>query len=499
MACTGEPAVGVLTKVIFEPGIAPYIFDINSERYEFLMDGNPGENFQRHGRLIGGQGITGKMYRLKSRRRRGGYTVYGRIIMNPSAGYFSTLLKYLVGSDDGGGVFIPGNCLNKAGVLFDRDGYLHEFQDGICAHWVLQGSGISFRENGTPDLLTLTMDWIFKDDKWDDLASAWPNPEPELQSTVAYTPYMFQDSDGQFTIEGKDREVYGFRLEVTNKVKPRWANSFAMSSMPYAGKIIKLGLQLPWTADNADLYEPSDAGAECVFKFDLSDVGGDTTYTEFKITNLKIPEESPYASDEYDLTFENEGEAFGDESTDTPEIVVTNVINPARSPSHTASHSPSFTPSASVSRTPSATKSRTPSSTRSSTPSYTESATPSSTESSTPSSTASATPSATASHTPSSTPSATASRTPSATESATESSTPSATPSHSPSASGTPSSTASRTPSSTPSTSPSSTVSSTPSTSVSSTPSTSVSATPSTSVSSTPSTSVSNTPSATGA
>ena len=477
-AC-GGPAVGVLTKVICEPGASPYVFDAASERYEFLMDGNPGENFQRHGRLIGGQGITGKMYRLKSRSRKGGYTVFGRIIMNPSAGYFSTLLKYLVGSDIGGGVFKPGNCLNTAGWLFNRDGYLHEFKDGICAHWVLQGSGISFRERGTPDLLTLAMDWVFKDDAWDDLASSWPDPEPPLPYSLAYTPYCFQDSDGQFTIEGADREVYGFRLEVTNKIKPRWANSFTMSSMPYAGKLIRLGLQLPFDANNDDLYEPTTASAQCVIKFDLGDVGGSSIYTEISLTNLKIPEQSPYAADEFDLTFENEGEAFGDEASDTPEMVVTNVLAAGNTPSPSPSHTASATPSHTTSATPSATPSRTPSATVSNTPSATASPSPSGTPSATPSATPSPSPSSTPSRTPSATPSSTVSNTPSATPSATVSNTPSSTPSATTSASATPSATASRTPSATPSATVSSTPSATPSGTVSNTPSGTVSSTPS--------------------
>lgn len=459
-AC-GGPAVGVLTKVICEPGASPYVFDAASERYEFNPD--PGENFQRHGRLIGGQGITGKMYRLKSRSRKGGYIVYGRIIMNPSAGYFSTLLKYLVGADVGGGVFKPGTCLETAGWLFDRDSYRHEFKDGVCAHWVLQGRGISFKESGTPDLLRLAMDWVFKDDAWDTLASGWPDPEPPLPYSLAYTPYCFQDSDGQFTIEGADREVYGFSLEVTNKIKPRWANSFTMSSMPYAGKLIKLGLQLPFDANNDDLYEPTDNGAQCIIKFDLSEVGGATTYTEISLTNLKIPEKSPYAADEFDLTFENEGEAFGDEASDTPEIVVTNVVNPGNTPSPSPSRSISSTPSHTTSATPSATPSRTPSATVSATPSATPSPSPSSTESATPSATPSPSPSSTPSRTPSATESATPSHTASATPSSTESNTPSATPSSTQSASATPSATPSRTPSATASSTESATASSTPS------------------------------------
>jgi hypothetical protein len=463
-ACNG-PAVGVFTKVLFEPGASPHTFDSSSERYELAADANPMENFQRHGRLVGTQGITGKIYRMKHRVRKGGYFVYGRIVMNPSPGHLITLLPYLVGSDSGGGIFMPGDCLNTFGALFDRDGYTHEFRDGVVHRWILKGSGISFRETGTPDLLTLAIDCIFKTDVWD--TTPWPVPEPNLKTTRAYTPYIFQDSDGQFEIQGNDREVYGFQLECINKIKPRWANSFTMSSLPYAGKIIKLKLHLPFDSNNDDLYEPSDDGAQCVIRFDLENLGDTTTYTEISLTNLKVPEESPYADDEYDLTFESEGEAFGDVDTDTPEIVVTNIVDVSSSPSPTPSHTPSSTPSHTPSRTPSHTPSRTPSHTRSSTPSSTPSATPSATESATPSNTPSATESNTPSRTPSATPSGTPSSTPSATPSSTASSTPSATESSTPSISatpsGTPSNTVSSTSSSTPSATPSSTASSTPS------------------------------------
>lgn len=482
----GGPAVGVFTKLLFEPGASPHTFDANSERYELDASANPMENFQRHGRLIGSQGITGKIYKLKQRVRQGGYFVYGRIVMNPSPGALSTLLPYLVGSDAGGGVFTPGNCLNTFGALFDRDGYTHEFKDGIVSRWTLQGSGISFKETGTPDLLTLAIDCIFKDDAWN--STAWPVPEPALRTTRAFTPYIFQDCDGAFTIEGNDREVYGFQLQVINKIKPRWANSFTMSSLPYAGKIVKLGLRLPFDANNDDLYPPSTDGAQCIIRFDLDNVGDTTTYTSISLTNLKIPYETPYADDEFDVVFENDGESYGDYATDTPEIVVTNVVDLSSSPSPTPSHTISSTPSHTASRTPSATPSRTASATPSATASSTVSSTPSSTASATPSATASATPSATPSRTASGTPSGTPSRTESATASATVSSTVSATPSSTQSPSATESATASGTASAT----ESATASATPSATVSATPSATTSAT----ASSTPSTSPSNTQSA---
>jgi hypothetical protein len=495
-ACNG-PAVGVLTKLLFEPGSSPHAFDSNSERYEFLMDS--GAQFYRQGRLVGGQGITGKMYRLKTRVRQGGYFVRGRLVLNPSPGYLSTLLKYLVGSDSGGGVFKGGNCLNTFGVLMNMDGYTHEFKDGVVSRWILQGSGISFGEQGVPDLLTLAIDCVFKTDVWN--TTAWPDPEPTLQYSTAYTPYIFQDCDGEFEIEGSDREVYGFRLEVINKIAPRWANSLTMTSIPYAGKIVRLGLQLPFDANNDDLYEPTAAGAECNIRFDLGDVGDSTLYTAIKLTNLKIPAKSPYPGDEFDVTFECDGVAFGDEATDTPEIVVTNIINVDATPSPSPSGTASSTPSASVSSTPSATPSKTPSATMSATPSSTTSATPSATESGTPSATPSPSPSNTPSRTPSSTPSPSPSGTASATPSQSVSGTPSSTPSGTPSS--TVSSSMSGTPSSSPSATPSSTVSATESPSPSETPSFTASSTvsstpspsPSNTVSGTPSTSPSHTPS----
>jgi hypothetical protein len=120
MACTGCPALGVFTKILLEDGAAPYTWDSDSTRLEIVDEG--GENIRKHGRIIGGQGITGKHYRLKNRKRFGGYFVFGTIVMNPSPAYFQALLKYILGPDtDDDGVFIPGPCLDPFGLLLSRD------------------------------------------------------------------------------------------------------------------------------------------------------------------------------------------------------------------------------------------------------------------------------------------------------------------------------------------------------------------------------------------
>jgi len=322
MATTcGGPSVGVFTRFLIEPGASPYTWDSSSERYEVLA-----ENFQRHGRLIGGQGITGKIYRLKSRVRQGGYYCYGQFTLNPSVGYFNTLLPYLVGTEGAGDTFTPGNCLNVFGALPWRDDdndKAWEYKDGVVAGWELEARSPEFREQGAPDLLALTVHCIFKDETPPNAGSpvAWPSSEPSLPTGADYYPYIFQDCSGAVTLQSAVRSIYAMKLECWNRLKPRYSNSLTLSSILYAGKTVRLGLVLPYDATNDDLYNQSYVGAAASIRFTLG-----TAYTQFNLTNLKVPPESPYTKDEFEIYFENNGESYGDEATDTPEITVKNVL-----------------------------------------------------------------------------------------------------------------------------------------------------------------------------
>ena len=328
MACTGCPALGVFTKVLLEDGNNPYTWDADSVRLEILDE--EGENIRKIGRIVGGQGITGKHYRLKNRKRFGGHFVFGTIKMNPSPAYFDALLKYMVGPDDTPTVHVPEACLYPFGMLFSRDlDPPWEYQNGVVAGWRLYSQGTSFREQGEPDLLTLEIDMVFKDETRQDAYSAdleWPATEPDLGTGTSYEPYIFQDCDGEFELNGSAREVYQFRLEYSNMLSIRYANSLTLSSICSTGRLLRLGLVLPWNADNEDLYDQSHEGAAAAIKFTHGVAATGIHSTQFDIHNLTVPPESPYTKNRREIWFENNGEGYGDADTDTAELKVTNVI-----------------------------------------------------------------------------------------------------------------------------------------------------------------------------
>lgn len=315
MACTGCPALGVFTKILLEPGASPHTFDSSSAVLHCTE--NDGENIQQHQRIIGGQGITGKFYRLKSRKRLGGSLYYGRLSMNPGPGDFNNLLPYLVGTESTD-VFTPTACLNKFGLLVDRDlGDAWEFKDGVVRRWSLYGRGADFNMNSTPDLLQLDIDMVFKDGA----RTAWPDPAPSTPTASQFAPYIFQDCDGAFTMVSSARDIYAFRLVYDRMLSIRAANSLTVNSICSLGSRLRLGVELPWNSSNTDLFGQAYTGSAAEIIFSLG-----SHSTEFDITNLTVPSEGPYTRGRREIWFENNGEGYGDASTDTPDLVVTNTI-----------------------------------------------------------------------------------------------------------------------------------------------------------------------------
>jgi hypothetical protein len=323
MACTGCPALGVYTKILLEDGDADYTFDDESTRLEILDEG--GENIRKHGRIIGGQGIIGKHYRLKNRKRFGGHFIFGTIVLNPSAAYFDALLKYMLGPDtDDDTVFVPEPCLYPFGLLMSRDlGHPWEYQDGVVSGWRLSSQGIEFREQGEPDLLRLEIDMVFKDEK---RSNNWPETLPDLGIGTSYEPYIYDDCNGAFTLKDAVREVYQFQLEYSNMLSIRYANSLTPSSICSTGRMLRLGVVLPWDSTNEDLYEQSHEGFAAQIKFTHGVEATGIHSTQIDIHNLTVPPQSPYTANRREIWFENNGEGYGDAETDTPELKITNVI-----------------------------------------------------------------------------------------------------------------------------------------------------------------------------
>lgn len=360
MGCTGDPAVGVYGKLLLADGQSPYTWDETDTRLEILPDGGPAENVQKHGRLVGGQGIWGDVYPLASRVRTGGSYIYGQFRLNPSPGYFDKLLPYLVG-DEAADVFTPKNCLNWFGLLIYRDdhwaGTGWEIADCRVASWELTGRGPEFNERQTPDLLTLQVNVIAKTEN---PAVGWPASEPPLPEGEPYAPYIFQDADGEIVVNGSAREVYAFSLKYDTGLRVKYPNSLTPKIYGTKRKI-SLGLVLPWDTNNDDLHDMSYIGAPAALKFVIGSYS-----TLFSIRNFKAPAESPFIKDENEVAFAVEGQAYG--TAAEKEFSVTSTGDMSATMSSTPSASVSSTPSHTASKTPSATPSHSPSSTPSASP-----------------------------------------------------------------------------------------------------------------------------------
>ena len=321
-------AVGRYTKFLIEPGASPHTFDASSMAFELMPRGGSAEDIRKRVRLVGGQGITGLLYPLTTRKRFGGAYTYGSFAMAACPGDFERLLPYLVGAKDTG-VFYPDDCPASFGILIQRDLDVWEYKDCKVAKWELIGRAPEFRETDEPDLLLLRV-WIIAEDEV--TTTSWPSPAPTIPTGDTYYPYMIQDSDsaatpaGSFYINAEQREVYSFKLTYDNGLRVKYANSLTAQGIISTGRKITLNAELPWTAANQDLYSMTYAGAAANIKF-VYTVGAGTYSTLFSFTNFVAPPESPFTHDENEISFQITGRAYG-----TPTAKEMSVTNDVTSP-----------------------------------------------------------------------------------------------------------------------------------------------------------------------
>jgi len=286
---------------------------------------------QKHGRLIGGQGVWGGLYPLSTRTRTGHYYCYGTVKLNPSPGYLETLLPYLVGTVDTG-VHYPNDCPNRFGMLIYRDledgaTKSFEYKDCEVSWWELEARAVKFQQGegideNAPDLLTLTMGIVALDEAF----TTFPTGAtlPALPEGVTYYPYAIHD--GTFTLNGAAREIFGFKLRYNNNRVPVYGHSLtAIGYSPTkSGRRITLDVNLPWDADNDDLYDMAYAGAAASVNLVNGSYG-----SLFSVANFKVPPESPYIIGAGPNHFTIQGQAFGlaSASATTKEFSVTNDVS----------------------------------------------------------------------------------------------------------------------------------------------------------------------------
>ena len=263
------PTTGTMAALALD---AQLPFDAQSEPYEML-----GENLRLLQTHRHTSGIRGRRARHHTRvcveRRR----VAGSIRMQPSADELDRLLPRILGAVPQAGEYHPAETLPEFHALIDRGPARFTYAGCKVARAVFRAAA------GGPLALELVVEGrqeIVGDGAGNDLVF----PALPLEEG---TPYGL--SDATLRLQAAERELLSFELVIDNVLAVgRYVGSPWRASLPATDRLVTLTVELPYTPDEADLYEPDIVGAAGSLRFATED-----RWLEFTLANLKSLAESP--------------------------------------------------------------------------------------------------------------------------------------------------------------------------------------------------------------
>lgn len=337
-----DQSPGALSALLFEVSEAAagagHTYDASSIPIEFNQCG-----VGKRGRLVGGNGITGRFTRTSSRMRGGAYYVYGQVVMDVSPYDLANLLPLILGGTfwaDGTSISTyeedgasPGNVDPDApvvdtpyfGMLIDKVADIHEVINAKVNKAVLRGRAPRMNEQGEPDLMKLYLEIVAQRESLA-YTTAWPATAPSFPDTLAFEDYVFCDMDdvagsGQVTLAGTNREIEDFVLTIHNFQHARFVNSCNATSIRPQDRFVGFACRVPYNATNLDLYDLDPEGQAATLK-----LANDTVSTIITLPKLHIPPQSPGIPGKRDLGLVLQGEARG--LADAEEIKFVNDSTP---------------------------------------------------------------------------------------------------------------------------------------------------------------------------
>lgn len=192
--------------------------------------------------LIRAQGNRGRRSRDLSRVRTGNRRATGNIISTPS----DTELDFWLPRAMGGSITDIGDTLDKFFVAIDKVTEKFKYTGCVASRLNLAA------QVGQPVVCTVDIEGTDEED-----LETWPT-DPGLD--VAGESFFIL-SDLALTIGGTARQVPGFSLTIDNMLDTeRFMNAQTREHIPSADCQITLEIQLPYNADNTDLYTIADEG-----------------------------------------------------------------------------------------------------------------------------------------------------------------------------------------------------------------------------------------------
>lgn len=193
------------------------------------------------------QGIAGTRSMYADRERIVKEWVRGPLTMQPCPTELDFWLQYAMGGQAVSGTFTLEETIPSFYMIEDKGDTVHEWP--ACYVDTLTISGTQ----GMP--LNVTAQIEGKSETKDGASF------PAISRTAGEKLYVFRDLT--LTLGGTAYKVESFELKVDNLLdKERWLNSTTRDEIPPQGRIVSLGIRLPWDATNDALYGIAVGGIE---------------------------------------------------------------------------------------------------------------------------------------------------------------------------------------------------------------------------------------------
>jgi hypothetical protein len=221
-------------------------FDGTSHEMEYLSEGLSMNQTRFHS-----DGIRGTRSRGEERCRITQEAVGGSISMHPTKLELDELLPLILGADEDSDVFrvTPSGTplvdapLQEFGILIDRG--TKRFTYAGC----LVNSATFSASAGQP--MSLSLDVLGKKEA----TSATTFASRSIAVAKRDAPFIMSDATVSFPADASATEIASFSVTISNMLMDgRYMNSLTRTSMPSSGRQVTVNISMPYTADEADMY-----------------------------------------------------------------------------------------------------------------------------------------------------------------------------------------------------------------------------------------------------
>jgi hypothetical protein len=265
---------GSQARLYVEPGASAHTFDSNSESYEFNY-----ESVQKHGRIVGGNGIRGTRSQPKERTRAGAYTVGGRISFTPDPAMLDLWLPRILGGSETADDFPVAETLPAFGLLFNRVTQTFQYTDCQVARAMFHGK--AGPGDGDPDLIELVVEVM-------GLMEVTGTSAPSVTLSTASNAAPYVHSDATFSFVAATRQVKEWWVIIDNVLQPRWVNSISATRLSPNDRIVMVRTRHAYDDDHDDLYGQAVAGSSGTITLTNGNMS-----TLFTFATLQAPDNSP--------------------------------------------------------------------------------------------------------------------------------------------------------------------------------------------------------------